>query len=152
MIPATVHDKSKTVSEDALYQKQGTYQCQVKEFGEVLATPSNAIIVTYRKVLNAVVSIFILKSAKNAMSIDAIMGQVRDFIHEVGYWNNKKNSFIDSEYFHSQNVLEDHLKLSDFETSWDPLYSLPISPNEIEYRHSQYVDIVRQYPVKRKIS
>jgi hypothetical protein len=86
LIPATVHDKSKTVSEDALYQKQGTTQCQVKEFGEVLATPSNAIIVTYRsKVLNAVVSISILKSAKNAMSIDAIMGKVRDFIHEVGY-------------------------------------------------------------------
>jgi hypothetical protein len=85
LIPATVHDKSNSVSEDALYQKQGTYQCQVKEFGEVLATPSNAIIVTYRKVLNAVVSIFILKSAKKAMSIDAIMGQVRDFIHEVGY-------------------------------------------------------------------
>ena len=50
--------------------------------------------------------------------------------------------------FYSQNVLKDHLKLSNFKTAWDPLYSLPISPNEIEYRHSLYVDIGRQYPVR----
>ena len=85
LIPATVHDKSKTVSEDALYQKQGTYQCQVKEFGAMEASTSNAIIVTFRKVLNAVVSISTLNSAKNVMNIDAIMGRVRDFIQQVCY-------------------------------------------------------------------
>jgi hypothetical protein len=83
LLPTTVHDKSKIVSEDAIYQKQGTYQCQVKEFGAVEVSISNSIVITYRKVLNAVVSILTSNSAKNVMNIDAVMGRVRDFIHQV---------------------------------------------------------------------
>lgn len=86
LIPALVHDKSKGISdggEYAIYQKQGTYQCQVKEFGAVEVTTSNAIIVTYHRVLNGIVSISLSNLTKNSVNTDAIMGRVRDFIHEV---------------------------------------------------------------------
>ncbi|KAK4020543.1 hypothetical protein OUZ56_002508 [Daphnia magna] len=129
LIPALVHDKSKGISdggEYAIYQKQGTYQCQVKEFGAVEVTTSNAIIVTYHRVLNGIVSISLSNLTKNSVNTDAIMGRVRDFIHE--------------------NVLGDNLKLNDVETSWDPLYSLPLRSGGIEYRYSLYVDIARKYP------
>ncbi|XP_057371180.1 uncharacterized protein LOC130692123 [Daphnia carinata] len=129
LIPALVHDKSKSVSDGgthSIYQKQGTYQCQVKEFGAVEVTTSNAIIVTYRRVLNGIVSITVSNITNNSVNIDNIMGNVRDFIHEI--------------------VLGNHLKLKDVVTSWDPLYSQHLRSGVIEYRCSLYVDIAIQYP------
>ena len=81
--PCNSTRQKQRISEDAIYQKQGTYQCQVREFGAVEEFLSNSIIITYRTVMNAVVSISISNSAKNVMAIDAIMGRVRDFIHQV---------------------------------------------------------------------
>lgn len=154
LIPATVHDKSKVISDggkDAIYQKQGTYQCQVKEFGAVEVVTSNAIIVTYHRVLNGVVSISLSNLTKSVLNVDAVMGSVRDFIHEVLTVDGIPKLVYLIKYLYLsllQNVLGDVLKVNQVKTSWDPLYSVPLRSGGLEYRYSLYIDIATQYPVR----
>lgn len=80
-----VNDKSKPISEGgkyAIFQKQGTYQCQVREFGSVQRTTSNSIILTYRRILNGIVSLW-PTDANTFTSNREIMEQVTNFVHQV---------------------------------------------------------------------
>ena len=54
--PSLIYDSSKILSEDD-YHLQGTYQCQVREFGSVVTFTSNEILLTYNieRVINGIV-------------------------------------------------------------------------------------------------
>lgn len=68
-----------------MYQKQGTYQCQVKEFGALEVSTSNPIILTYSQVLNGIVTITTTSANQplNDFDVKRVMSKVRMFIHQV---------------------------------------------------------------------
>lgn len=85
IIPTMVNDKSKPLydgEKHALYQKQGTYECQVREFGSVEASTSNAIILTYRGVYNGIVSLRPTEASNSFNNLE-IMDKVMIFIKQV---------------------------------------------------------------------
>ena len=87
IIPSEVRDKSKFVTEtiEPTYQKQGTYQCQVKEFGALNFTTSNAIVLTHSRVMNGIVTIRTSsrKTSDKFMNYTNVMNTLRNFVHQV---------------------------------------------------------------------
>ena len=95
LILSEVKDKSKSTymdNKDPTYQKQGTYQCQVKEFGAVNFSTSNAIVLTHSRVMNGIVTIRTSsrKTSDKFMNYTNVMNTLRNFVHQV--CNYKKNA------------------------------------------------------------
>ena len=75
-----VKDNSKTVP-TGVYQKQGTYQCQIREFGSTKTITSNPALVTYRHVYNGVIT---LRTNENQpIDIVSVMDKVVNCIQEL---------------------------------------------------------------------
>ena len=91
IIPSEVRDKSKFITEtiEPTYQKQGTYQCQVKEFGALNFTTSNAIVLTHSRVMNGIVTIQTAsrKIGNKILNHTDVMNTLRNFVHQVCYYN-----------------------------------------------------------------
>jgi hypothetical protein len=76
---AKVTDPSKEASTNESFQKQGTYRCQVKLFGSWKSFTSDPLLVTFRGVLNGIVTI----QTKNAVDIISEMNKVVNIITDV---------------------------------------------------------------------
>ena len=76
-----VRDDSKLNSESGIYQKQGTYTCQVREFGSTKVFNSNSIMITYDRIFNGIVNLLVNYSS-NA-DVNGIMNQILKIIEEV---------------------------------------------------------------------
>ena len=76
---ADVTDPSKKASTNESFRKQGTYRCQVKLFGSWKSFTSDPLLVTFRGVLNGIVTI----QTKNAVDIITEMNKVVNIITDV---------------------------------------------------------------------
>ena len=75
-----VKDNTKTVP-TGVYQKQGTYQCQVREFGSITTFISNAVLVTYRNVYNGIITL--RTNDHQPIDIDIVMEKVVKSIQDL---------------------------------------------------------------------
>ena len=62
------------------YQKQGTYQCQVREFGSFKTVISNSVLLTYNRVYNGIVTLWPINQLIDA---DSIMTSMTNSINEL---------------------------------------------------------------------
>lgn len=80
-MPSQVNDESKQKSViDNVYQQQGTYQCQVREFGSINTVTSNAVLLTYRRIYNGVVTLWPHNPLTDS---DSIMERITKTVDEI---------------------------------------------------------------------
>lgn len=78
-----VLDESKITSDSAEYQKQGTYKCQVREFGSLKSFISNPILVTFKRILNGILRIVWPAGVGNSSHLHEVMKEIILFINHV---------------------------------------------------------------------
>ena len=61
------------------YQKQGTYRCQVREFGSVKTFLSTEVLLTYNRIYNGVVTLW----TNSPTEADSVMQKLIDSIIQL---------------------------------------------------------------------
>ena len=126
-----VKDFSKTNSK-GVYQRQGTFQCQVKEFGGLQTITSNSILVTYRQIYTGVVILLI----NQPIDADSVMEKMVKSVQELSKVYILLHNFYT---FNNYVILNLVFQSVEFTAAWDQLYVFE-GPKGVEYHYSFYVD------------